>query len=42
VWRVASVGLLAAALPKLLTYDAETDEDAVRRRAQREEMAERA
>jgi MFS family permease len=39
---VASVGLLAAALPKLLTYDAETDEDAVRRRAQREEMAERA
>ncbi|MDQ0943934.1 MFS transporter [Streptomyces sp. V1I1] len=39
---VASVGLLAVALPKLLTYDAETDEDAVRRRAQREEMAERA
>lgn len=36
---VASVGLLAAALPKLLTYDAETDEDAVRRRAQREAAA---
>jgi MFS family permease len=33
---VASVALLAVALPKLLTYDAETDEDAVRRRAQRE------
>ncbi|MCK8678174.1 MULTISPECIES: MFS transporter [Streptomyces] len=30
---VASVGLLAAALPKLLTYDAQTDEDAQRRRA---------
>ncbi|MGW2176851.1 MFS transporter [Streptomyces sp. NPDC001732] len=39
---VASVALLAAALPKLLTYDSETDEDAVRRRAQREaEQAER-
>ncbi|MFF3242382.1 MFS transporter [Streptomyces sp. NPDC002870] len=36
---VAAVGLLAAALPKLLTYDAETDEDAVRRRAQREAAA---
>lgn len=36
---VAAVGLLATALPKLLTYDAETDEDAVRRRAQREEVA---
>ncbi|MFC4610019.1 MFS transporter [Streptomyces maoxianensis] len=36
---VASVGLLAAALPKVLTYDAETDEDAVRRRAQKEEEA---
>ena len=33
---VASVGLLATALPKLITYDAETDEDAVRRRAQKE------
>ncbi|MFF8612038.1 MFS transporter [Streptomyces sp. NPDC015350] len=33
---VASVALLAATLPKLLTYDSETDEDAVRRRAQRE------
>ncbi|MCX0243555.1 MFS transporter [Streptomyces drozdowiczii] len=32
---VASVALLAAALPKLLTYDSETDEDAMRRRAQR-------
>lgn len=31
---VASVALLAAALPKLLSYDSETDEDAVRRRAQ--------
>nr|WP_203601915.1 MFS transporter [Streptomyces sp. SID9727] len=30
---VASVALLAAALPKLLTYDSETDEDALRRRA---------
>ncbi|MEU6605807.1 MFS transporter [Streptomyces shenzhenensis] len=30
---VASVGLLAAALPKLLTYDAHTDEDARRRAA---------
>ncbi|MEV6393799.1 MFS transporter [Streptomyces sp. NPDC051907] len=34
---VVSVGLLAAALPKLVTYDAETDEDALRRRAQKEE-----
>ncbi|MEU7277526.1 MFS transporter [Streptomyces sp. NPDC045431] len=33
---VAAVGLLAAALPKLLTYDATTDEDALRRRAARE------
>lgn len=33
---VASVALLTAALPKLLTYDSTTDEDAVRRRAQRE------
>ncbi|MGS2587601.1 MFS transporter [Streptomyces hebeiensis] len=33
---VASVGLLAAMLPKLLTYDATTDEDALRRRAQQE------
>ncbi|RMB82576.1 MFS transporter [Streptomyces shenzhenensis] len=30
---VASVGLLAATLPKLLTYDAHTDEDARRRAA---------
>ncbi|MFG2592411.1 MFS transporter [Streptomyces sp. NPDC048438] len=30
---VASVALLAVALPKLLTYDSETDEDAARRRA---------
>ncbi|MCX2927083.1 MFS transporter [Streptomyces sp. NEAU-W12] len=30
---VASVGLLAVALPRLLTYDALTDEDALRRRA---------
>lgn len=34
---VASVALLAAALPKLLTYDSETDEDALRRRARSEE-----
>lgn len=33
---VAAVGLLTAALPKLVTYDATTDEDAVRRRAQKE------
>ncbi|MFF3287336.1 MFS transporter [Streptomyces sp. NPDC003023] len=32
---VVSVGLLAAVLPKLVTYDAETDEDAVARRAAR-------
>ncbi|GAA2987224.1 MFS transporter [Streptomyces fulvorobeus] len=30
---VASVALLTAALPKLLSYDSETDEDAARRRA---------
>ncbi|GHA85795.1 MFS transporter [Streptomyces chryseus] len=30
---VVSVGLLAAALPKLMTYDADTDADAQRRRA---------
>ncbi|MEV0782579.1 MFS transporter [Streptomyces sp. NPDC050423] len=34
---VASVALLAAALPKLLTYDSATDEDALRRRAARNE-----
>ncbi|MFD5034328.1 MFS transporter [Streptomyces sp. NPDC058220] len=33
---LASVGLLAAVLPRLVTYDAATDEDAVRRRAQKE------
>ncbi|GGZ92256.1 MFS transporter [Streptomyces subrutilus] len=33
---VASVALLAAALPKLISYDADTDEDALRRRAERE------
>ncbi|WP_137989612.1 MFS transporter [Streptomyces vilmorinianum] len=33
---VASVGLLCAALPKLLGYDSATDEDALRRKAQRE------
>lgn len=32
---VASVALLTAAMPKLLTYDSETDEDAVRRRVAR-------
>ncbi|WP_432124328.1 MFS transporter [Streptomyces sp. C10-9-1] len=36
---VVSVGLLAAALPKLLTYDARTDEDALRRKAQKEAAA---
>lgn len=36
---VASVGLLTALLPKLVTYDAATDEDALRRRAQKEETA---
>lgn len=33
---VATVGLLAAVLPKLVTYDADTDPDALRRRAQKE------
>ncbi len=33
---VASVAVLAALLPKLISYDADTDEDAVRRRAARE------
>ncbi|MFE2941360.1 MFS transporter [Streptomyces sp. NPDC059255] len=33
---VAAVGLLTAVLPKLVTYDADTDEDALRRRAQKE------
>ncbi|MFJ9028574.1 MFS transporter [Streptomyces sp. NPDC102274] len=33
---VASVGLLAAVLPRLVTYDSGTDEDALRRRAQKE------
>ncbi|MGC9495811.1 MFS transporter, partial [Streptomyces sp. WG7] len=31
---VAAVGLLTAALPKLISYDARTDEDAARRRAE--------
>ncbi|KQX53717.1 MFS transporter [Streptomyces sp. Root66D1] len=31
---VASVGLLCLALPKLLTYDSDTDEDSLRRKAQ--------
>jgi MFS family permease len=39
---VAAVGLLALALPKLLSYDADTDPDALRRRAQKEEAAARA
>lgn len=34
---VAAVGLLTAALPKLVSYDATTDEDAQRRRAAHEE-----
>ncbi|AXG77519.1 MFS transporter [Streptomyces paludis] len=33
---VAAVGLLSAVVPKLLTYHADTDEDALRRRAQKE------
>ncbi|MFF2944409.1 MFS transporter [Streptomyces niveus] len=33
---VVAVGLLAAVLPKLMTYDAATDEDALRRKAQQE------
>ncbi|MFD8970124.1 MFS transporter [Streptomyces sp. NPDC059568] len=37
---VASVGLLAAVLPKLVTYDATTDEDAQRRRAAKEPLQE--
>ncbi|WP_328539087.1 MFS transporter [Streptomyces sp. NBC_00344] len=36
---VASVGLLAAVLPKLMTYDAATDADAQLRRAQKEGAA---
>ncbi|WP_326697218.1 MFS transporter [Streptomyces sp. NBC_01754] len=36
---VASVALLATALPKLLTYDSATDEDALRRRAARGDSA---
>lgn len=36
---LASVGLLASVLPKLVTYDARTDEDALRRRAQKEAAA---
>ncbi|MFI5939549.1 MFS transporter [Streptomyces uncialis] len=37
---VASVALLAAVLPKLIAYDAETDPDARRRRAEKESSAE--
>ncbi|MEU8438035.1 MFS transporter [Streptomyces sp. NPDC029216] len=36
---VASVAVLAALLPKLISYDADTDEDALRRRAAREASA---
>ncbi|MYS08245.1 MFS transporter [Streptomyces sp. SID6041] len=36
---VASVGLLCLALPKLLTYDSDTDEDSLRRKAQQEATA---
>ncbi|MFK8906970.1 MFS transporter [Streptomyces sp. YS-3] len=35
---LASVALLSAALPKLVTYDADTDEEALRRKAQRERV----
>ncbi|MFD3538345.1 MFS transporter [Streptomyces sp. NPDC058662] len=34
---VASVAILAAVLPKLISYDATTDEDALRRKAEQEE-----
>ncbi|GAA1364173.1 MFS transporter [Streptomyces beijiangensis] len=34
---VVAVGVLAAVLPKLMSYDADTDEDALRRRAQKAE-----
>lgn len=37
---VASVAVLAALLPKLISYDADTDEDALRRRASRESGSE--
>jgi hypothetical protein len=33
---LVGVGLLATVLPKLMTYNADTDEDALRRRAQKE------
>lgn len=33
---VASVAALAALLPKLISYDADTDEDALRRRSAQE------
>lgn len=39
---VASVGLLALSLPKLMSYDGRTDEHAVRMRAKRAEVAEAA
>ncbi|MEU7134003.1 MFS transporter [Streptomyces sp. NPDC046261] len=39
---VASVGLLAVSLPKLMSYDERTDEHAVRMRAKRAEVAEAA
>lgn len=39
---VASVGLLCLALPKLLTYDSDTDEDSLRRKAQQEATARQA
>ncbi|MEU8381819.1 MFS transporter [Streptosporangium sp. NPDC048865] len=35
---VVAVGLLALALPRLMTYDAATDEDALARKAQKEAM----
>ncbi|MFF9013868.1 MFS transporter [Streptomyces sp. NPDC014870] len=39
---VAAVGLLCLTLPKLLTYDADTDEDALRHKAAQEEREARA
>ncbi|MGW0120690.1 MFS transporter [Streptomyces sp. NPDC003327] len=39
---VASVGLLCLALPKLLTYDSDTDEDSLARKARQAQEAEQA
>ncbi|MER6776067.1 MULTISPECIES: MFS transporter [unclassified Streptomyces] len=39
---VAAVAALTVALPKLVTYDADTDEDALRRRAEKDQAAKEA